>query len=248
MRRDILELRQFYGTALGRIVRDLVLRKLVQAWGDGRDLDIAGLGYATPYLDSFRPNARRSVAVMPAAQGVEVWPSSGPRLSCLGDELALPLPNAVFDRIVMIHALEESADPLGHLQEARRILAPSGRLIIVAANRRGPWANAETTPFGHGRPFTRRQLESLVREAGLEPTAWSRALYLPPVPWLGGWADGFEQLGARLWPGLSGLILLEAVKQTYAVSARGQTAKVRMRVPGLAQPGPVAQSIAPETQ
>jgi SAM-dependent methyltransferase len=211
-----------------------------------------GLGYATPFLDSFRAKARRTVAAMPAAQGVEVWPNplgaAGTEdegldrlvrgLSCLTDELALPHPNALFDRVLMVHALEESDDPLGVMREVGRVMAPSGRVIIVAANRRGAWANSEATPFGHGRPFTRAQLEALVREAGLEPTAWSRALYLPPLAWLGPWAEAFEQAGARLWPGLSGLILLEAVKQTFAVKPRGHGARARVIVPGALQPMP----------
>jgi hypothetical protein len=128
------------------------------------------------------------------------------------------------------------------LQETMRIMAPSGRVIIVAANRRGPWANAEATPFGHGQPFTRRQLENLVRAAGLEPAAWSRALYMPPLNALAGLADVFEPLGAQLWPGLSGLILLEAVKQTYAIKPRAQPARVRLGLPGLARPGAVSQT------
>jgi SAM-dependent methyltransferase len=248
MRRDVLELRQFYSTALGQRVRDLVSRKLVQAWGDGRGLDVLGLGYATPYLELFRASARRCLALMPAAQGVEVWPSQAPRLSCLSEEAALPLPNALFDRVLLIHALEESLDPLGLLQETMRVLAPSGRIILVATNRRGPWANAEATPFGHGQPFTRRQLETLVRAAGLEPAAWSRALYLPPLNALAGWADVFEPLGARLWPGLSGLILLEAVKQTYAIKPRPKAARVRVALPGLARPGAISQASAPPRQ
>jgi SAM-dependent methyltransferase len=248
MRRDVLELRQFYATALGQRVRDLVSRKLVQAWGDGRGLDVLGLGYATPYLDLFRNNARRCLALMPAAQGVEVWPSHAPRLSCLSEEAALPLPNALFDRVVLIHALEESLDPLALLQETMRVLAPSGRMILVATNRRGPWANAEATPFGHGQPFTRRQLETLVRAAGLEPAAWSRALYLPPLNALARWADVFEPLGARLWPGLSGLILLEAVKQTYAIKPRPKAARVRLALPGLARPGAIGQALPPSRQ
>jgi len=248
MRRDVLELRQFYATALGQRVRDLVSRKLVQAWGDGRGLDVLGLGYATPYLELFRNNARRCLALMPAAQGVEVWPSNAPRLSCLSQETALPLPNALFDRVVLIHALEESLDPLGLLQETMRVMAPSGRVILVAANRRGPWANAEATPFGHGQPFTRRQLETLVRAAGLEPAAWSRALYLPPLDAAAGLADVFEPLGARLWPGLSGLILLEAVKQSYALKPRPQGARVRVALPGLARPGTVGQALPPSRQ
>ena len=48
--------------------------------------------------------------------------------------------------------------------------------------------------------------EHLVREAELEPTAWSRALYLPPLRQLTGWREGFEQVGSRLWPGVAGVI------------------------------------------
>jgi len=252
MRRDVFDLRQFYATRLGKIARQMVARKLSQAWGDGQGLDMLGLGYATPFLDPFRPKARRTVASMPAAQGVEVWPHPmgaleglyNPQqpqvrgLSCLSDERALPHPNALFDRVLMIHALEESDDPLGVMREVGRVMAPSGRVIIVAANRMGAWANSEATPFGHGRPFTRAQLENLVREAGLEPTAWSRALYLPPVPWMGSWAEAFEQAGARLWPGLSGLILLEAVKQTFAVKPRGHSVRARGAVQGGLRPLP----------
>ena len=118
------------------------------------------------------------------------------------------------------------------------MLAPSGRVIVVAAARRGLWSNAERTPFGHGRPFTRRQLEELVREAELEPVAWSRALYAPP--WrTAGWAEGFEQAGARLWPALAGLILLEAVKQTFAVKPKGVRARLVNPLPGVFAPTPV---------
>lgn len=252
MRRDVFDLRQFYATRLGKIARQMVARKLSQAWGDGQGLDMLGLGYATPFLEPFRHAARRTVATMPAAQGVEVWPhpmgaldaepgNQQPPirgLSCLADERSLPHPNALFDRILMIHALEESDDPLGVMREVGRVLAPSGRVIIVAANRRGAWANSEATPFGHGRPFTRAQLENLVREAGLEPTAWSRALYLPPVAWMTSWAEALEQAGARLWPGLSGLILLEAVKQTFAVKPKGHSVRARVTQQGALQPSP----------
>ena len=41
------------------------------------------------------------------------------------------------------------------LREVWRVLAPSGRLMAVIPNRRGVWTRTDTTPFGHGRPFTR---------------------------------------------------------------------------------------------
>jgi len=242
MRRDVLELREFYASRLGRAARTIIGRRIDEAWDGAGGLDVLGLGYATPYLRGFRPAARRVLAAMPAAQGVEVWPGEGPVAALLVNERSLPFPNAMFDRILVIHALEEADDPLAVLREVWRVLAPSGRVILAAANRRGVWSNVESTPFGHGQPFTRRQLEALAREAELEPVAWSRALFTPPIQWAASWADGFEQIGARLGPALSGLILLEAVKQTFAVKPKGRRMPVRVFVPGALQPVSNARS------
>ncbi len=241
MRRDVLELREFYATPLGGAARAMVSRKLGEAWGSGDGLDVLGVGYATPYLEGFRERGRRAVAAMPAGQGVEVWPTHGRVLSCLADEAALPFANALFDRVLVVHALEEADNPLAVMREVWRVLAPAGRVVVATANRRGFWAGAESTPFGHGRPFTRRQLEDLVREAELHPVAWSRALFVPPVNGAARWAEGFERTGAWLWPGLSGLILLEAVKQTFAMKPKGRRAPARAFVPGALRPVPAAK-------
>ena len=244
MRRDVLELRRFYATRLGRAARQMVGRKVREAWSDTAGLDVLGLGYATPFLDGL-PATRRTVAAMPAGQGVEAWPAGARNCAALMDETQLALPNALFDRILLAHALEEADEPLALLREVWRVLAPSGRVIIVAASRLGLWSDAEQTPFGHGRPFTRRQLEELVREAELEPMAWSRALYLPPLEWMAGWAEGFEQLGSRLCPQVSGLILLEAVKQTFAVKPRLAPARAR-RAAGALKPATAGPLFGPE--
>lgn len=243
MRRDVLDLRAFYATPLGGAVRDLVARKLVEAWEDARGLDILGLGYPTPFLAALPPTARRTVAAMPAAQGVEPWPAGESNLACLAEERRLPFPNALFDRILVVHGLEESEDPAAFMAEVKRILSPSGRVIVAVASRGGLWARSDATPFGYGRPFTRIQLEEQVRAAGLEPTAWSRALYLPPMPMLAAHAEAFEQVGSRLFPPLSGLILLEAVKQTFAVKPRG--ARAPAFVPGRLAPAPAGVARRP---
>ena len=241
MRRDVVELRRFYAGPLGHAVREMVGRKVDEAWGAAAGLDVLALGYATPFLDGLS-RARRVVAAMPAQQGVEVWPTAlggagdGGNLACLADEEALPFPNAMFDRVLVVHGLEESDDPLSFLREVWRVLAPSGRVILAAAARSGLWSNTEQTPFGSGRPFTHHQLEQLAREAELEPMAWSRALYVPPMAGLARYAEGFEQVGARLWPRFAGLILLEAVKQTFAVKPKGLRAPARVFVPGALKP------------
>ena len=237
MRRDVSDLKAFYASALGAAARDMILRQLAQAWGSLRDLDLLGVGYATPYLAPFRGEARRTAAAMPAAQGVELWPRGERVSSCLVEDSRLPFPNALFDRVVMIHALEEADDPLAMMAEAHRVLAPSGRLIVVAAARGGLWAHAEHTPVGHGRPFTRGQLEQVVTAAGLEPAAWSRALYAPPYRGFAGWAEAIEQIGSRLAAPASGVVMMEAVKQTFAVRPRGVLAPAVRRP--VFQPAPV---------
>jgi SAM-dependent methyltransferase len=237
MRRDVLELREFYAQPLGGAAREMLTRKTAEAWGDAAGLDVLGLGYATPFLEQFAA-ARRVVAAMPAGQGVETWPAEGRNRACLVDETALPFSNALFDRVLVVHGLEESDDTGALMREVGRVLAPSGRVIVAAASRGGLWSHAERTPFGHGRPFTRRQLESLVREAELEPLAWSQALYVPPWGPVLGWAEGFEQIGSRVWPGSAGLILLEAVKRTFAVKAKPVRARIVNPLPGVFAPAP----------
>lgn len=238
MRRDVLELRAFYASARGRAAREMVARKLSEAWGDPRGLEFLGLGYATPYLEAVRERARRTIAVMPASQGVEVWPAVGRNLACLAPETALPLPNAMFDRVICVHALEEAEDAVAMMQEVCRVLAPTGRVFVAVAARNGLWSNAEGTPFGHGRPWSRSQLEAVLRAADLEPSGWTRALYAPPFAWTARWAEGFEQVGAWLWPTFAGVILMEAVKQTFAVKPRASRARARVFAPGVLAPAP----------
>ena len=244
MRRDVLDLREFYAGPLGAAVREMVSRKVTEAWGGLSSLDVLGFGYATPFLERLAAGARRTIAAMPAQQCVEAWPLGAPNAATLVDETALPFPAALFDRVLAVHALEESDSPLAVLTEIGRVLAPSGRLILVVAARHGLWANAEQSPFGHGRPFSRRQLEALVREAELQPAGWTRALYAPPLAWAARWAEGFEQVGARLWPPLAGLVLMEAQKHTLAARPIPVRARARVFAPGALRPA--REALAPQ--
>ena len=140
-----------------------------------------GIGYATPYLGLFREEAERCLAFMPAAQGVVKWPTMRPALSALVEEFDLPLPDAAVDRVLLVHALEMSHDATALLREIWRVLAPAGQLLAVVPNRRGLWARMDTTPFGHGRPYSRSQITHLLREAWFTPVAWGEALYVPPI-------------------------------------------------------------------
>src|SRR5919205_3487115 len=197
---DVVDLRNFYAQPLGMVARRFVSRGIRQRWNDTHGLRVAGIGYATPYLGLFREEAERCLAFMPAAQGVVKWPSARPSLSALVDEDDLPLPDASVDRVLIVHGLEMSQDVFALLREAWRVLTGGGRLLAVVPNRRGLWARIDTTPFGHGRPYSRSQITHLLRETWFTPTGWSETLYLPPIAhsWFLRSAVAWERAGATI--------------------------------------------------
>jgi SAM-dependent methyltransferase len=222
MRVDILALQRFYAAPIGAAAQRMASRRLAAVWPHANGLDLLGVGYAAPYLAPYREGARRVVAMMPAAQGAEPWPAREPGLCALSDETRLPFIDAVFDRVLMVHALEEAEAAHALLREIWRVMAPEGRLMVIAANRWSFWAQAERTPFGHGRPYSRSQLAALLADALFEPVASARALYVPPLRWSPALraAEAFERVGELLWPAQGGLVLMEAVKRLYADTAR----------------------------
>ncbi len=221
---DVVDLRNFYGQRLGFVARRFVGQGIRKLWRDASGQRVLGIGYASPYLGLFREEAERCLAFMPAAQGVVKWPTARPALSTLVDELDLPLAEYAVDRILLIHALEMTHDAAALLREVWRVLAAGGRLLAVVPNRRGLWARMDTTPFGHGRPYSRSQINQLLRETWFTPTGWSEALYVPPIPrgWFLRSALAWESTGATLSAPFAGVHLVEATKQVYrAIPARG---------------------------
>src|SRR5499427_6627168 len=162
---DVVDLRNFYAQPLGIVARRFISRGVRTRWPDLRGQRVVGIGYPTPYLGLFREEAERCLAFMPAVQGVVKWPTDRPGLAALVDELELPLPDAAVDRVLLVHALEMAHDPGALLREVWRVLAGGGRMLVVVPNRRGVWARLDTTPFGHGRPYSRSQITHLLREA-----------------------------------------------------------------------------------
>lgn len=217
---DVVDLRDFYGSGLGQSARRLIRRQLRALWPDVTGLSVLGLGFATPYLRPFLPEAERVLAVMPASQGVLPWPAEGPSLTVLADETELPLPDRSVDRIVLVHALEATEQVRGMMREVWRVLADGGRLVIVVPNRRGIWARLERTPFGNGRPYTSGQLARMLRDNLFTPVAATGALFLPPVTSrvLLRSAPAVEEIGRRWFQTFCGVHMVEATKQIYAAT------------------------------
>jgi SAM-dependent methyltransferase len=227
---DVVDLREFYHRPLGQVARRVLRAKLRARFSDVVGLRVLGVGFATPFMGVFREEAERVLAFMPAEQGVLDWQSGRGAASALVEEECWPLPDAAVDRIVLAHALENADNPREVLRECWRCLAPGGRLIALVPNRRGAWARMESTPFGHGRPYSRGQLTNLLRDTQFQPVSWGDALMFPPLErgiilraaiWL-------ERVGSWGWAPFAGVHMVEAVKQVYTpVRAKRKTAKVR---------------------
>ena len=227
MRFDIDRLQAFYNSSLGVMAREMVARRVGALWPELNGLDVLGFGHADSLLDRYRLKARRVVSASPDAQGAIRWPVDEKSLATLVEDERLPFPDALFDRIVVLHGLEEAESPQRLLREFWRIAAPEARILIIVAHRRGLWARAESTPYGHGRPYTRSQLNRLLEEAMFLPTASARALYAPPIDWglITSAGDAWENIGRFGWSGFGGVLMIEATKRLYIEP--GKPARVR---------------------
>ena len=242
MHADIVDLRAFYNSMLGRLAERSIAMALSAIWAQIPNERLVGLGYALPWLERFGTDAERVFAFMPAAQGAVRWPPEGPSATALVFDEELPLPDSSIDRILMIHSLEHAENPAETLTEMWRVLAPNGRLLIVVPNRRGIWARVEKTPFGYGRPFSRGQLTTLLRDAQFSGAAWSGALFAPPFAnrFLLRNGRGWDRAGAMLWPAFAGVLIVEATKlvyQTLPVRSRSRGRRVPALRPALIPPG-----------
>ena len=213
---DAIDLREFYSSHLGRQTRAKLRMKINHVWPKVTDDRILGLGYPTPFLDAFITDAERVLAFMPASQGVFRWPDSDASSTALITDNMLPLPDAAVDRVLLTHSLEMTDSPRELLSEIWRVLSPGGRILVMVPNRTGLWARMENTPFGYGRPFSRGQLNKLMREALFSPVGWISALHTPPIErrsfmtskWI-------ENGGERFFSRLSGAFFMEATKELY---------------------------------
>ncbi|MGL4371643.1 MAG: class I SAM-dependent methyltransferase [Alphaproteobacteria bacterium] len=217
---DALDLQDFYQTSLGLWVRRLLRSHLRAFVTPSPRQTVLGIGYPLPYLKLFSEIDATLAVLMPAQQGVLRWPPLEPSVSVLAEETAFPFPDACFDVVVCVHALEFSEQTHQMLRETWRVLKESGRLIVIAPHRRSIWSRVERTPFGHGHPYTQSQLSSLLRRNIFMPVRFDGALYIPPTRsrLVLASSPAWEKMGEKWFSLLPGVILVEAVKQIYAGS------------------------------
>lgn len=215
---DVVNFCEFYSTPLGQIAGHQIQSCIYDVWPDLSGLNLLGIGYALPYLDFYLKPSECVVAIMPAQRGVVLWPDDGPSRIAMSEEGNLPLPDQSIDRILMIHTLEHTGHPRQLLREAWRVLSGQGRLLVITPNRRSLWAQLESTPFGHGQPYTMTQLTTLLKSNLFTPVSTRRALYMAPSQsrFMLACSPFLEKIGNPFLQKFSGIVCVEAIKQIYA--------------------------------
>ncbi len=212
---DVPALEQFYDSRIGQVTRRLIFRRIRGAWSDMSGQRILGLGYACPYLRPFVGEAERIIAAIPEGFGATPWGISSTICSTtVVDELVLPFPDVFFDAVLVVHGLETADAQRPFLREIWRVLTPAGRLLMIAPNRASLWAQLESSPFGHGQPYSRGQLDQLLKGSLFCPERWDAALFMPPWgrnPSLRA-GRAWERVGHTAWPRLAGVHLVDATK------------------------------------
>jgi len=229
---DAYDLKYFYNTVRGRIVRKIIREKILAIWPDLSKQTLFGYGYAMPYLKPFLNEHSLTANIMPAQLGVHNWPVDEKNLVCFNAENLIPLETNSVDRIIMIHALEFLDDPEGTFAEIWRVLKSTGRIIVVVPNRMGLWARVDSSPLGQGQPYSARQVEHFLKENLYVHERTEYTLFTPPfnkaLPMQ--LANIFEKVGEVLFPALGGVHIIEASKQIYAQKGKGAPARVKKAI------------------
>lgn len=234
LKMDVVALRQFYVSPLGKRVAQHIGSAIYRRWPDVKGDTVLGIGFTPPYLEQLQENASELFAFMPAEQGAIYWPIGEKSLVAMVQEEHLPLQESVINRVIVVHALEHTSDVKKMLEEIWHVLVPGGRALLVVPQRRSAWAQDGNTPFGCGQPYSLVQLHTLVTDCGFTFVGNTTALYAPPVRWR--WmlkiSRILEIIGLAFMVGYGGVNVMEVEKQLYAglTERTPEPSRVRFRL------------------
>jgi len=162
--------------------------------------------------------------------------SAGNALHCDFD--ALPFPSQSLDLVLLPHTLELARDPHDTLREVERVLRPEGRLVIVGFNPASLWGLRQSA--GHlrqrlglggqlylpsdGEFIGYPRVRDWLRLLGFEVERGRFGCWRLPLRSEAGLARmaWLETAGARGWPVLGAVYLIEAVKRVRGMRLVGQ--------------------------
>lgn len=215
------EIDEFYNESRGRMVRRLMRVLINDWWPEISGEHVMGYGYPMPFMSLFKKhNTLSETILMNRNYAPRPWPKPERNFLAVCEDTHLPIETQRMNRILVMHALENSSDPTALLQELWRVLDGNGRMILVVPNRAGVWSRAEHTPFGHGHPYSYTQLKHSLEQAGFTIERYQRALYVPATRsrLMIYSAPLIERMGRRLCKAFGGLLMVEVSKQLFAVN------------------------------
>jgi SAM-dependent methyltransferase len=165
----------------------------------------------------------------------------GQALHCDFD--ALPFPGQSLDLVLLPHTLELARDPHDTLREVERVLVPEGRVVIVGFNPASLWGLRQhaghwrqrlggTKPLylpSAGEFLGFRRVRDWLRLLGFEVERGRFGCWRPPLRSEAGLARfaWMEAAGARGWPVLGAVYMVEAVKRVRGMRLVGLARRER---------------------
>ena len=150
-------------------------------------------GAAVVALDSSPSETAGCAGLMAAMRAAGEAPTAALGTAVTGDGLALPFPDATFDRVVAAEVLEHVVDDARAMAELARVLRPGGTLAVTVPRwfpERVCWAladeyHAPAVEGGHVRVYRRGDLAARLARTGLRLTGSHHAHALhAPYWWL----------------------------------------------------------------
>ena len=189
----------------------------------------AALQIGAPYAKCLRGAPHTFKAALSADR--EELALSHYNINFLASPHVLPFSEGTFDLVVLMHVLDLSDEPALILQEAMRVLAPSGRLVILGFNPWGPW-------------WYRRKEKLLSDVCPINPVSvpWVKStlgddcvidrgrfgIYSPSLSdnpnTLARWRWA-EKAGDRWWPALANAYMLSGLKKVDKMTLVGKIAE-----------------------
>ncbi|MCI5049806.1 MAG: class I SAM-dependent methyltransferase [Rickettsiales bacterium] len=236
IRPDVVQLRQFYTSALGRLVRAQLGYAMRKHWPELHGDVMLGIGYANPLLRQYLRDEKDTpqvLPIMPSEQGAICWPSHRENRASMMMEDRLPIADNHVNRIVLLHQLEHVDAEQPFLHECWRVLSPGGRMMVMVPNRRTAWAGSPRTPFSYGRPYSISQLREALCDNLFTHVDTSTALFFWPTTMRSmlQLAGPFQTIGRLFFPKMGGVIVMEVEKQIYASVRNKQTQSANVYVP-----------------
>ena len=220
---DIISLRTFYNSPLGREVQKTILPIIEEKKLFVQGQISAGFGYSLPYFPvrEHWPASGDFFALMPSKIGSYCWPDKDHNLTILVQEDMLPLGCSTIDNFLLVHLLEFAADTHSVLQEIWRVLLPHGRVVLIVPNRLGLWAQCSDTPFGHGFSYYRLQIQKLLQDCGFKICDFQEGLKFSPFnrSTHGFAMDVYGKMRTKFFPNMGGVLVIEAQKDIYSAIA-----------------------------